>query len=706
MNSRTYPCNKEKADIMKNTSLLKLFACAAAMASAFALNAANDTGDRTPQPMPSQMQLQPTILINDQTKSLHVINENNDPDVVTRTYIMKNADPEELRPYLRTAARMNRIKDDTTKVECIRFNDGTGGLVVSAEDFRFLPQQHGMSFDEIIEALDQPGITSASGTYTYVYFPKFNSATWLYQKLYDVGLNHPDDPDELEGGKDKTFVDKELNALLLYVPYYNVKNINDMIKLYDVPIGEVLVKYTVYELDCENDGAMGVDFQAWKNGPGRDFFAIASRYAYGWDVITNMPGIPDSMDSHTQFVKFSPKWNTKYLDFLTAKGKASIITSGQISLQNNQEGYVESLNGVTGFGDGKKIPNYGLMSYIRVTDARVFPAGANPPVNDNNGLASNRYRFVGYDEKGEQVTLTWNDGTIGAAVPPAGFYRGDIMISRFYDGGRYIYTVAVNESEAAAQGAHFVKVRDERDLAGNIGGLQNIGYKVNNLYNVTFDRAMGQLVAADATTAGAPATSTVFYYTWVPQSNYVEDQSYMIYRDTEVDTYVKTYGFTLKMTPVVCEDASKINVHMTNTSLIGFTGDGFPRTSFSEVSTDVLVSHRGNKFVIGGLEKKNIVKSVDKVPWLGDLPIIGWALGSEKEVTKTSSIVAVLECTPVLPQTRVAENQEIEKEIRALKAKLEKSGMKAGPIDMNDYGYDQYIFDKNKKGVDKPPYAY
>jgi hypothetical protein len=227
----------------------KTLAVLSAVLLTFNAFSANNSGAPTPQPEPSQLQIQPRIHIEKDTKSLHIINENNDPDVVTKAYILKNADPEELRPYLRTAAKMNRIKDDTTKVECIRFNDGTGGLVVSAEDYRFLQQEHGMSFDEIINSLDQPGITSSSGSYTYVYFPKYNSASWLHEKLHNVGLNYANDPDELEGGKDKTFVDKELNGLLLYVPYYNVKNINDMIKLYDIPIGEIYVKYTVYELD-------------------------------------------------------------------------------------------------------------------------------------------------------------------------------------------------------------------------------------------------------------------------------------------------------------------------------------------------------------------------------------------------------------------------------------------------------------------------
>ncbi|MEM4248027.1 MAG: hypothetical protein QXH80_02065, partial [Candidatus Nanoarchaeia archaeon] len=389
---------------MKKRTLLALF-----LLGAVAVNGANNTGAPTPAPLPSQLQPQIHLKVNDNDKNIHFISANNDPDIVTKVYILKHADPEELRPYLRTAAMMNRVAPDKTKVECIKFNDGTGALIVSAEDFRFMKQRNGMSFDELIEKLDQPEITSSSGTYTYAYFPKYTSAEWLYSKLLGVGLNRSNDPDELDGGKDKVFVDKELNGMVIYVPPYNVKNVNEMIQQYDVPISEVYVKYTIYEIDTENDGTLGVDFQAWKNGPGRDFFAIASRYGHGWDFVTMNPSMPNIGDSHTQYINFSPKWNTKYLDFLVAKSKASVVTSGQLSLQNDQEGYIESLNKIPDFEDGKKIADRGVMSYMRVTDARIYPAGANPPPNDNNGLNNNRYRFEAYDEHGEQVTLTWND---------------------------------------------------------------------------------------------------------------------------------------------------------------------------------------------------------------------------------------------------------------------------------------------------------
>ena len=211
-------------------------------------------------------------------------------------------------------------------------------------------------------------------------------------------------------------------------------------------------------------------------------------------------------------------------------------------------------------------------------------------------------------------------------------------------------------------------------------------------------------MAADATAAGAPGAATVYTYSWIPLTNWATDLGYTVYRDAERDTAINGYGFKLSMKPIVCGDAATLDVQMANTSLIGFTSNGHPRTSKSEISTKVMVGTRGNKFVIGGLEKKNVVRSVNKVPWLGDLPVIGWALSSESEVTKTSQLVAVLECVPVMPDSVLPQN--VADDVKELKGKLDQAGVRAGPIDQNDYGFDQYLFDSEKKGVDDAPYAY
>ena len=118
------------------------------------------------------------INIDNKTDELHFIRDNNDPRVVTKTYILKNVDAYEFRDYLRQMVQSKRVGNasvqqqypgntagrpwiatqsspvlnpataqtgyapaaqlgSNTAVECLKYVDGTGLLIVSAEEYRF-----------------------------------------------------------------------------------------------------------------------------------------------------------------------------------------------------------------------------------------------------------------------------------------------------------------------------------------------------------------------------------------------------------------------------------------------------------------------------------------------------------------------------------------------------------------------------------------
>ncbi len=622
-------------------------------------------------PLGSQIQTHLRVDIKDDTKMLHLISANNDPNIITKVYLLKNADPYELRPYFREAVKAKRIAEDferqtngevksnITKVECIKYNDGTGALIVSAEDYRFGKQANGMGFDDMVAMLDQPKIKSTPGNAYYAYFPKYCDANWLYTVLRNVGLNHKDDPSELEGGRDKVGVDKNLNALLFNVPKYQVKTINDMIKQYDTPTTEVSVKYTIYEIDAENDGQIGVDFQAWKNGPGSDLFSLANRTGYQWDFANNIVSLPDMGKQQVKYIKFNPKWNTKYLDFLVSKSKAHVITSGEMAIMNAQEGYVECSTSMANYQDGEKIPDVTMFDYIKLTGQTINPDGTAAAAG-----VDSQYMFSATDKQGNSITVN---------AP----FTGNFMLSRSFDGYRYYYTAEIQTYTGS--GTYFL---------GKAG--QNIGHKVN-CYNAVIQLCTATTVGVDPTAANSVTSS----YSWVPVTSWQADQNFTNYKNRKTDTAINSYGFVMTMRPVVCEKATTLDIALLNNNLIGFKSDGTPRVSKSEISTQVMVDNGGTKFVIGGIDKKAVVRSVNKLPWLGDIPGLGWLLGSESETTKKSQIVAIVECLPAAPNATVPEN--IAKEMKEVNEKTVEAG------ETNSYGFDQLLIDKDKKGLDPLP---
>ena len=279
----------------------------------------------------SSVQAQLRLEVKDGTKAIHFIRDNNDPYVITKAYELKHADPYGLRWYLNAIINAKRVDQNRPSVAALKFNNGRKLLIVSAEAYRFEDDGYGESIDKLVERLDQPGLTASSGRPKFIYFPKINSAATLKKMVSEVGASAIDV--EFDNGVDKLIVDGGLNALFVAAPFWSWKHISNMLAQYDRPIPEIRFRYKVVEIFAENDDKLGLDFQSWKNNDGADFFSVGGRFRSNW-ASTFGAGVNNSGSSKTEFFNFNPKWNSKYIDFLTSRGKARVLTSGVLNAKN------------------------------------------------------------------------------------------------------------------------------------------------------------------------------------------------------------------------------------------------------------------------------------------------------------------------------------------------------------------------------------
>ncbi len=377
----------------------------------------------------TRVEAQLLVPVKEQTRVLHFIRDNNDPRVVTKAYLLKHVDAYEFRDYLRQMVQAKRVGNtalqqqyplnavnggtgtpgsgvgigtaqastvastvsqpvlttpasaqpgyspnlqlgSNTAVECIKYVDGSGLLIVSAEEYRFRDHKNGMGIDSLVEFLDKPQMGANYGSQVFFYLPKFVPARNLLPMIQNVGMNISD-VTELWQGQDLVTVDPALNWLIFDVSNYSCDNIAAMLAKYDVPVPQVRLRITVYEVDSENDDRIGVDFQNWKNNEGADFFSVGGRMRNNWSALYNTSGGMGRGygSERTSFYNFNPKWNTRYLDFLVSKGKAKISHTGELLIRNNtpatlerttQIFYVDVSNPVQNLSD---LPDTGVGPY-------------------------------------------------------------------------------------------------------------------------------------------------------------------------------------------------------------------------------------------------------------------------------------------------------------------------------------------------------
>ena len=579
----------------------------------------------TPAPMATQVQPQLNVQIGRETEQITFVNTNNDPYVYTKVYKLKHADPYEIRPYVMAAIRSRRVDTSVTKVEAVKYQDGTGMLLVSAEEYRFFPVENGMSLDQIIEMLDRPNLASEAGRRFFLYYPKYFDSVTLAGLIRKVGMQHAGDNAELQGGIDTVVPDTKLNTLMFYASPNSEPQILKMLKEYDTPTSQALVNYPIYEIDSENDGNLGVDFQAWKNGPGADLFAAGSRYLNGWNLRTgNISNLVKS--AHVSYINFNPKWNSRYLDFLVSKGKAKVVTSGSLNIGNGTAASIESVTRMPVIVAGEETA--GGETQI----AKSYIATAVNPADTLSGLGVDQEKFQ---------TVEWVPGNAAA----------QFTATRTIVNGKAYDTLRISSGHFTAGG---------RNL-GDTCAVFNAEPTLNDTA-IAWTEAGGYPIEKDKT------------------------------RVTNSDT---EYGFSLTMQPYIYNKATCLALEMSNTNLIGFRSNGMPRTSRSELKTEVQLANDGNVFYIGGLDKSAVVRSVSKVPFLGDIPFLGFLFSAENETLKKTQLAAVLTVIPTSPTAALPENYK--QEAGKIGEKVKNFGVRTKYYEENDYGFDQLGLDPEKK---------
>lgn len=479
----------------------------------------NENNNDTASYMDTQVQAQLRVDLDEKIGEVHFIRDNNDPKVVTKTYLLKHAEPYALRSYLREMVQTKRVYGSDTAVECLKFEDGTGVLFVSAEEYRFRDSENGMGIDAIVERLDQPGLLNSSGQPKYVYFPANVPASVLETMVKHVGMNVSGDTVELIGGKDKVKVDPDLNCLFFNTAGYSRKNIEEMLRRYDVPLPEIRIRFRVYELYAENDEKLGVDFQSWKNNDGMDLFSAGGRYRDNWAATYGGTMARPQGSERTSFYHFNPKWNTRYLDFLASRGKAKIAHTGEVTVRQNTTSTLER-------------------------KTQLF--------------------------------------SVDTTVPAPG-----------------------------------TKEQPDGSYAQMLDSILSAFGKESQETGIAIDKANQQNVTRDP----------------------------------------NTYGFTMTVkASSITPEAAVLKLTLNNSSLIGYQSSGAPRIQEGNtVATDVMVSTHSNRFVIGGLEKREIVRGSTGIPFLKDIPLLGYLFQVESESTRKSQMVLVAECEYLLPDSALPE---------------------------------------------------
>jgi hypothetical protein len=119
-------------------------------------------------------------------------------------------------------------------------------------------------------------------------------------------------------------------------------------------------------------------------------------------------------------------------------------------------------------------------------------------------------------------------------------------------------------------------------------------------------------------------------------------------------------GITLRFTPQITEgDYIQLELYQEISSLIDSPVGQDPNrvgpTTSERKSTNTVLVRDGQTIIVGGLMEDRIRTSVSKVPWLGDIPGLGWLFRYENDTVEKQNLLIFL--TPTI----IREDQDVQR---------------------------------------------
>lgn len=255
-------------------------------------------------------------------------------DYVTKTYVLKNANADEVWLFIANAIQKEGGFAD-------RYAPGSNPVITGDKiDQQFsgqslivvtVPQWMISYLDETIAQLDRPGFkTGLYGNASLYVHPKHRRPSELLENLAATSAS----------GRQAYHADDSRNVLYIEdVPSYFEYALGAL-KQFDAPPDQIDLSVRIYEIDDQDGKDVGVDWYAFKKA------AAGGGLDIKWSNADNPGSYNLNLQSITAELAFNPNLATEFLNFITDKGRAKVITDSQITLVNGKPGEVNATTNI------------------------------------------------------------------------------------------------------------------------------------------------------------------------------------------------------------------------------------------------------------------------------------------------------------------------------------------------------------------------
>lgn len=242
---------------------------------------------------------------NNETRVIRLLQDDAQLKISSKVYELKFVKATDIRPYIEAAVKRYYAK---SKVERVNYSKEKKNYLIVSTGEKFLPY-----VDELIAKIDQPGeldqygsVIEGTGITRIAYTPNYRAAEDIVRIVNGA----------LRTSEGKAFLNKDTNTIYWKDDKQAALAILAWVKRLDRPVPQVNLRLNYYEIRESKLRDIGLDYLAWKNGPGLNLFETG----FNAGNIFSNEAVVQLVNGAGQFVDLAKNFSTNwaYGGFYTA----------------------------------------------------------------------------------------------------------------------------------------------------------------------------------------------------------------------------------------------------------------------------------------------------------------------------------------------------------------------------------------------------
>ena len=262
--------------------------------------------------------------VNAQEQEIRLIQDDAQVKLVTKVYTIKNLMASEILGYVTSAVKRYC---ETSNVRALNVSAKEQYLIVTTAQ-QFVPY-----VDQIVAALDHGTKGNAFGSKIEGAGDKWKVIHPKYRNPKDLVLS----ADVMLSGMGTYYADN--GSLWLKDDIDDINYAVEWITYFDRPIPQVQFTFRYYFVRDSTLRDIGIDYLAWKNGPGMNLLDLAfNNGKFSWDRVLNTINFMAQSASWSYFgFATAPAFDMSFVRLLQQSGSAKVAATAQITMVNGQE---------------------------------------------------------------------------------------------------------------------------------------------------------------------------------------------------------------------------------------------------------------------------------------------------------------------------------------------------------------------------------